>query len=170
MKNRYTLLTTILSMLACFGLLPQAQAESNTAYGDGALVNVSTGCCNTAIGSNALLSNTTGSFNTAVGRGTLYSFTSGNGNIAIGEGAGNNLTTGDQNIYIGNLGNGSESNTIRIGSSCTNCGPGGSTGPHTATFIAGIRDVTTANADAVAVVIDSAGAAVSAGKIGRAHV
>src|SRR5207244_10394265 len=46
--------------------------------------------------------------------------------------------TGDQNIYIGNLGVAAESNTIRIGSSCINCGPGGSTGPHTATFIAGI--------------------------------
>ena len=57
-----------------------------------------------------------------------------------------NLTTGSNNIDLGALGVVGESNTIRIG-----------TTKLTATFISGIRGVTTANANAVPVVIDSAG-------------
>src|SRR4029077_18447628 len=60
-------------------------------------------------------------------------------------GAGEN-STGDVNIYIGNAGEASESSTIRIGN----------TG-HLEIFIAGIRDVTTINNDAIPVYIDSAG-------------
>jgi hypothetical protein len=148
-------------------------ADNNTAVGTGALSNNQTGSENTAVGTSALATNTgdfntvigsaalvfnsDGSFNTAIGRNALYSHTTGSGNIAVGETAGRIHETGDQNIYIGNLGVATESNTIRIGNSCVDCGPGGSTGPHTATFIAGIRDTATANADGVAVVIDSAG-------------
>ena len=55
------------------------------------------------------------------------------------------FTTGDFNIDIGNYGFAGEGSTIRIGSG------------QTKTFIAGIRGETTDNADAVPVVIDSAG-------------
>jgi hypothetical protein len=123
--------------------------SENTATGSGALGGMESGDFNTADGVIALNNMISGSFNTAVGRITFYSMTSGDGNIAIGEGAGANLTTGDQNIYIGNLGEAAESNTIRIGSSCTNCGPGGSTGPHTATFIAGISGQDATNGEPV---------------------
>ncbi len=66
MENRNTLFTTILLVLACFGLLPGAQAVSpppdggypggNTAVGDNALhdVNTAVGINNTAVGANAL--------------------------------------------------------------------------------------------------------------------
>jgi predicted ribosome quality control (RQC) complex YloA/Tae2 family protein len=65
----------------------------------------------------------------------------------LGANAGSNLTTGNGNIDIGAPGVAGESGVIRIGKEPT----------ATATFIAGIRGTTTANANAVAVVIDSAG-------------
>ena len=100
---------------------------------------------NTAVGSGALFSNTTGFENTAIGDNTLTNNTIGSVNIALGHLAGCNLTTGGGNIDIGNGGVAGESGTIRIGQS------------QTRTFIAGIRGRTTGNANAVAVLIDSAG-------------
>ena len=73
----------------------------------------------------------------------------GSSNIALGAGAGGNLTTGGANIDIGNAGVAGESNTIRIGNS--------GIPPQNRAFIAGIRGVTTGNANAIPVVIDSAG-------------
>src|SRR5205823_947841 len=67
-------------------------------------------------------------------------------NLALGDQAGVNLTTGHDNIDIGNAGVAGESNTMRLGN-----------GKQTRTFIKGIRGVTTDNANAVPVVIDSAG-------------
>ena len=65
----------------------------------------------------------------------------------MGSNAGINLTTGSNNIDIGAPGIADESGVIRIGKK-----------PNaTATFIAGIRETTTATANAVPVVIDSAG-------------
>jgi hypothetical protein len=57
-----------------------------------------------------------------------------------------NLTTGHDNVDIQAAGVAGESNTLRIG-----------TAKQTRTFISGIRGVTTANANPVPVVIDSAG-------------
>jgi hypothetical protein len=114
----------------------------NTAVGYQALNN--TGSRNTAFGVNALLNNTTALNNTAIGYQTLLNNTGGN-NIAIGSGAGGALTTGSSNIDIANGGVAGESSTIRIGSA------------QTRSFFAGIRGVTTTNANAVPVVIDSAG-------------
>jgi len=68
-------------------------------------------------------------------------------NIGIGSTAGLNLTSGNNNIYIGNLGTATETGQIKIGNSVA----------HTATFVAGISGVTTGVADAVPVLIDSAG-------------
>jgi hypothetical protein len=105
-----------------------------------------TGSANVAVGRIALFSATTNdSSNTAVGTEALQSLTTGIGNIALGVDAGSNLTAGGTNIYIGNAGAATESNITRIGSG------------QTKTFIAGIRGTTTGNADAIAVVIDSAG-------------
>jgi hypothetical protein len=82
--------------LVCFGLLPIAQAVvpapdggypgGNTAEGQAALLNRTTGGFNTAVGFLSLRSNTTGGFNTAIGAGTLLANT-GNENTATGAGA-----------------------------------------------------------------------------------
>jgi len=134
------------------------QGHDNTADGAFALVN-NTGDNNTAVGSSALFFNTSGAHNTAIGFAALPANT-GDGNVAIGSEAlnsntsgsfnvaiagGRNLTTGIFNIAIGNDGVAGESNTTRIGILQNRC------------FISGIRDVTTGVADAVNVVIDSAG-------------
>jgi len=72
--------------------------------------------------------------------------TSGSNNIAIGEGAGENLLTGNNNIYVGTNGSqGHESGSMRIGT----------TGTHTATFVAGISGATVPTG--VAVIIDATG-------------
>jgi hypothetical protein len=119
----------------------------NTANGLGALLSNTTGIGNTAEGGDALFLNTTGSGNTAIGEGALSSNTIGNANIALGAFAGHDLTTGDRNIVIGNPSAvAGESNTMRIGGNS-----------QTRAFIAGIRGVATGNADAIAVLIDSAG-------------
>jgi hypothetical protein len=94
----------------------------------------------------ALLSNVTGHDNTANGAFALLNNTSGDSNIALGNNAGSLLTTGNFNIDIGNPGLAGESSTIRIGSN-----------QQTRTFIAGIRGVTTGNANAIPVLIDSLG-------------
>src|SRR5207248_1901623 len=104
------------------------------------------GTKNTANGVSALFANTEGIQNTAVGNGALSRNTTGSFNLAVGLNAGANLTTGNNNIDIGALGVAGESNTMRIG-----------TVKQTATYIAGIRGVTTANGNALPVVIDSAG-------------
>jgi trimeric autotransporter adhesin len=111
---RYTL--TLLA-LACFGLLPKAQAVNpppeggypgfNTAAGQKALFSLTTGAGNTAIGSFSLLSNTDGSFNTGVGAGTLLfnvgdpSNGYGVNNTAIGAAALLFNTTGYDNTAVG---------------------------------------------------------------------
>jgi hypothetical protein len=136
--------------------------NNNTASGFQALGRNTTGNANTANGVRALFYNTTGFQNTATGAGALFINTTGNGNVAEGVGAlqnntgsfntalgfnaGANLTTGSNNIDIGVLGVAGESNTIRIG-----------TVRQTATFIGGIRGVTTGMANAIPVLIDSSG-------------
>ena len=119
----------------------------NTANGAGALQNNTVGVANTANGASALFSNTTGYNNTADGASALRNNTTGGTNIALGISAGSNLTTGNSNIDIGNVGVAGESATIRIGA----------IGTQTRTFITGIRGVTTANGNAIPVLIDSAG-------------
>ena len=79
MKNR--ILMAILPVLACFALLPGAQAVSpapdgcypnfTTAEGCDALNSLTTGAGNTGVGWWALFSDTNGSFNTGVGAGAL---------------------------------------------------------------------------------------------------
>ena len=119
--------------------------DGNTAIGWEALYKNTGGILNTATGAAALNSNTTGSANTAEGYHALFNNT-GADNIGLGVNAGLNLTTGSHNIDIGNSGVAAESATIRIGAAA-----------QTRAFIAGVRGVTTANANAVPVVIDSAG-------------
>ncbi len=80
--------------LACFALCPMAQAVSpppdggypggNTAEGNNALLNLTTGQFNTAVGLFSLALNTQGNSNTGVGASALRNNTSGNENTATG--------------------------------------------------------------------------------------
>lgn len=67
--------------------------------------------------------------------------------MAVGSFAGFNQTTGSNNIYLGAnvMGVASEANTMYLGQ----------VGTQTTTFIAGTRGVTTVNANAIPVLIDS---------------
>jgi endosialidase-like protein len=129
----------------------------DTATGWQALQSNTTGSENTATGIQALLNNTRGFENTANGFLALGGNIIGNFNIALGANAGTD-TTGSNNIDIGNIGVAGEANTIRIGNTVATLYNDGITHPaQTHTFIAGIRGRTTANANAIPVVIDSAG-------------
>ena len=123
--------------------------DSNTATGTGALLSNTTGNDNTATGVNALASNTatnnntatgaaalannTGSANTATGAGALENNVTGFGNTALGFAAGANVTTAAHVICIGSVG-------ANVSNSC---------------FVDNIRNVTTAFADAIPVMVDS---------------
>jgi len=139
-------------------LVSNTSGGGNTANGAWALMSNTTGDVNTATGIDALQNNTTGFENTAYGFNALAGNTIGNFNIALGYDAGVEIT-GNKNIDIGNIAPlAAESNTIRIGNTVATLYHDGITHPaHTRTFIAGIRGRTTANANAIAVVIDSAG-------------
>lgn len=137
--------------------------DGNVAFGRNALPAVTTGIWNAATGYRSMLLNQDGNFNTANGLEALASNVSGNNNtavgvrallnstaasnIAIGANAGASLTTGGENIAIGHVGVAAEAKTTRIGTN----------GSQTRAFIAGVRGVTTDNADALPVGIDSAG-------------
>ena len=122
---------------------------ANTAVGHLALSLNTIGINNTAVGDQALRFNTVGSTNTAVGVEALEGNTTGVNNVGLGYRSGIVNTTGSNNIYLGaniNAVN-TESTTTRLGHQTT----------QTRTFIAGIRGKTTGVADAVTVMIDSAG-------------
>src|SRR6266498_1594191 len=108
--------------------------SGNTAVGAQASNFNTIGSGNTAVGFQALKFNLIGGGNTAVGSGALVNATAGF-NIAVGVGAGSAVTTATNVISIGSLGADS-SNTC---------------------FIGNIRGVTTDVADAIPVLIDSAG-------------
>jgi len=100
----------ITSALVCFGLVQNAQAVvpapdggypgGNTAEGQNALLNLTTGTYNTAIGIYSLLGLTDGSFCTGVGAGTLLANT-GDQNTATGAGALLSNTEGSFNTANG---------------------------------------------------------------------
>src|SRR6266545_841132 len=161
-------------------------ADENTATGAGALLSNTTGNLNTANGAFALFLNTEGTFNTATGDRVLFSNTSGSANSAFGSGALASNTVGFNNTANGmaalshnttgrdNTANGVQAlNSNTTGGANTALGAGAGLGVFTAShviaigtngadvsdscFIGNIRGVTTANADAISVVIDSAG-------------
>ena len=117
-----------------FALFNNTTGLVNTASGEGALLNNTTGSNNTADGEEAL-ENSTGDHNTAVGDSALRSLTAGSNNTALSTFAGINVTTADRVICIGN-------NGANVSDAC---------------FIGSIRGVTTQNANAIPVLIDSAG-------------
>ena len=117
------------------GTLALNTSDFNTAVGAVALLLNTTGLGNTATGASALQNNTTGGDNTADGTGALQNNTTGGANTALGAGAGLGVFTASHVIAIG-------TNGADVSDSC---------------FIGNIRGVRTANADAISVVIDSAG-------------
>jgi Chaperone of endosialidase len=117
------------------GTLFANTAENNTATGAAALLSNTEGFGNTANGAFALFGNTTGSGNTAFGYGALSTNATGANNTALGAFAGNGVTTASGIICIRSPG-------ANVSNSC---------------FIGNIRDVTTAQPDAIPVLIDSAG-------------
>jgi hypothetical protein len=100
-------------ILACCALPPASWAllpppppdggypNENTAEGDFALLNLTTGFDNTAIGSGALYANTTGFGNTAVGAAAFLNNIDGSGNTANGAGALSGNTDGFLNTATG---------------------------------------------------------------------
>jgi len=86
-----------------FGVVPAPDGGypgGNTAEGQNALLNLTTGGFNTAVGFFSLRSNTTNSFNTALGAGALFVNTS-DENTATGAGALLSNTTGSLNTANG---------------------------------------------------------------------
>jgi hypothetical protein len=128
--------------------------NGNVAVGQAALDSNTEGSGNTAIGGfDALRSNTTGTDNAAVGSEALFSNTDHGGNAALGKHAGYS-STGSFNTFVGYSAGSSvttANNVICIGANLA-----GADVSNTC-FIENIRGVTTQNADAIAVVIDSAG-------------
>ncbi len=125
------------------GTLLANTADQNTAAGAGALLSNTTGASNTATGAFALFSNTFGIQNTATGHQSLSSNT----------GSQNKSSTGSLNIALGvdaGFSVTAASNVICIGSSGADVSDG--------CFIGNIRGVTTAHANAIPVLIDSAAA------------
>jgi hypothetical protein len=123
----------VLFALGFFALCPMTQAVNpppdggyagfNTAEGQNALFNLSTGVGNAAVGWFSLWSNTDGSYNTGVGAGTLLfnigdqSTGEGTQNTAIGTAALFNNTTGFHNTATGVLA--LFSNTIGVENTAT---------------------------------------------------
>jgi hypothetical protein len=125
--------------------------EFNTAFGQSTLRLNTSGGSNTALGQDAMDENTTGANNTAVGRTALGGATAGSDNIALGSVAGVALRTSDSsNIDIGNNGADGDIGKIRIGTS----------GTHTAAFLAGVNGASVNQSAAVLVGSD--------GKLGTA--
>jgi hypothetical protein len=127
--------------------LENSRGIDNVAIGHDPLRNNIGGSSNTAVWFLTMYWNTWGGENVAVGKEALIDNTTGRRNVAIGMAAGTSWDTGNYNIAIGayTAGAPGEGFTTRIGRYQTRA------------FIAGISGATTGVADAVNVVIDSAG-------------
>jgi len=121
--------------LGSSALVTNTGGSNNTAIGSGSLSLNTFGGNNTAIGTDALRNNTSGIFNTANGYQALFNNITGSGNTGLGVNAGSAVTTASNVIAIGTT-------AADVSNSC---------------FVGNIRGVTTANSNAVPVLIDSAG-------------
>ncbi|MCL4279093.1 MAG: hypothetical protein KJZ60_05315, partial [Ignavibacteriaceae bacterium] len=77
------------------------ESSYNTAVGNEALQNLTTGYWNTTVGTYSLYNNTSGYGNSALGLNALFSNTTGVFNTAVGQGALLNNTTANDNTAIG---------------------------------------------------------------------
>lgn len=120
---------------------------NNVAIGFQSGQNIVSTSDNTGCGTNSIHA-TTGSKNTGVGSSALVNLGSGSECTGVGYNAGQQYTTTEaNNLCLGAnvTGTTGESNVVRIGASITKF------------FTSGIRGITTVNADAIAVLVDSAG-------------
>jgi hypothetical protein len=111
LRSRSILILIAFTLMA-FALVQRTQALNptpdggypggNTAEGQGALLNLTSGTFNTAVGLFSLMSNTQNTFNTAVGAGALFANTA-NDNTASGAGALLSNTTGTDNTANGSF-------------------------------------------------------------------
>jgi hypothetical protein len=111
MKNRITTLAKILLAVSwialcemTFGVVPPPDGSypgGNTAEGQNALLNLTTGGYNTAVGFYSLRNDTTGDFNTAIGAGALLGSIGGENNTATGAGVLLNNGVGNENTANG---------------------------------------------------------------------
>ncbi len=132
------------------GNFTSTTAARNVGIGQVSLDALTTGLSNTAGGDAALTDLTSGDLNCAFGRDALLNIITGDRNLGFGVASGENYTGAESsNIVIGNAGVNAESNVMRLGTH------GVGAGQQAKCFIAGVRGVTTGNADAVAVLIDS---------------
>lgn len=127
--------------------------QDNSVFGGAAGTALTTGSKNCLIGQFCGDFITTGGLNTVIGNdaasGMSSGLVSGVDNIIIGNSSGASYTGGEsRNILLGSGGVVGESNTFRVSNSNS---------PLTRAFIEGIRGITTANNNAIAVLIDSAG-------------
>jgi len=142
------------SAFGSLALMSNTDGTANSAFGWSALVSNTTGSSNTATGFQALGDNTIGIFSTASGDSALRHNTTGNDNTAIGHSALFNNTTGILNVALGANAGGNvitANNVICVGASL----PGANVS--NTCFIGNIRGVTTQNANAIPVLIDTAG-------------
>ena len=131
MKNRLKIFTTILSVLACFGLLSQSQAGTDRGNG------------NTSDGFNALNLLGTGAFNTAEGWFSQGFLTSGNFNTAIGAGS-LDINNGDLNTAAGTaalLLNISATSNVAVGANALEFNDFTATSPSTANNNTAVGDL-----------------------------
>ena len=127
-------------------------AVDSTMAGHNAGNVLTTGGLNSLFGAYAGVRLTVGGGNTALGNNALDHIVSGGANLGLGGGAGQALTGADSsNVVIQNNGVAGASHTIWIGTE------GVGNGQQDRCFIAGIRGHTTGIADAIPVLIDSAG-------------
>jgi uncharacterized coiled-coil protein SlyX len=144
--------------VGAFALFNHATGVENTAVGREALLNDTSSNDNTAVGMFALLNNVDGGSNTAIGVAALRDNVSGGDNCALGRGA-LRLNEGSGNIAIGREAGttppltGQYNNTILLGI----LGDADALDPDGRAYIGNVRDVATANLDAVPVLIDSSG-------------
>jgi Chaperone of endosialidase len=134
-----------------FALFSNTTGNGSTADGYHALFSNTSGIGNTANGFSALINNTIGSNNTAIGEAALHTNTTGNNNTALGPFAGPN-STGNVNAFVGyNAGINvtTASNVIAIGANVA-----GADVDNTC-YIGNIFGVTTQNANAIPVLMDS---------------
>jgi hypothetical protein len=153
-------------------LFSNVSGSGNTAFGDRALSG-STRHSNAAFGTYALNSNTTGDVNTAIGAYALQRLDGGDSNnIALGYFAGGNVVNGINDIFIGNigpLGEGTDQNTIRIGTQVTATDFHGVThNRHVSTYIAGISEAGVSGAPVLVSADGQLGIALSAGRFKEA--
>ena len=111
MKVTIQLVLAQLSFICLVGAVPGTRAVSpppdggypggNTAEGQNALLNLSTGVYNTAVGFYSLKNDTAGDFNTAIGAGALLGNLEGENNTATGAGVLLNNGVGNENTANG---------------------------------------------------------------------